>query len=126
MQMKNRIGIKRVYDRPGPEDGKRILVDRLWPRGLRKEEARIDYSGQGHFALLRAQEVVRPRSREVGRVQGALLRRAGPGSEGVERLRKELAGGPATFVYSSKEPVINNAEALKLYLENRPKKRDRV
>ncbi len=47
-------------------------------------------------------------------------------AEGVERLRKELAGGPATFVYGSKETVINNAEALKLYLENRPKKRDRA
>ena len=49
----------------------------------------------------------------------AELDRAG---EGVERLRKELAGGPVTFVYSSKEQAINNAEALRLYLENRSKK----
>ncbi len=36
------IRIKRVYEEPGEEDGYRILVDRLWPRGLTKEYARVD------------------------------------------------------------------------------------
>ena len=36
------IKIKRVYEQPDPEDGMRILVDRLWPRGLTKEKARVD------------------------------------------------------------------------------------
>lgn len=36
------IKVKRVYDPPSPEDGKRFLVDRLWPRGLSKKAARID------------------------------------------------------------------------------------
>jgi len=36
------IGLKRVYDEPEEEDGKRVLVDRLWPRGLSKERARVD------------------------------------------------------------------------------------
>jgi uncharacterized protein YeaO (DUF488 family) len=36
------IAIKRVYDSPAESDGVRLLVDRLWPRGLKKEEARID------------------------------------------------------------------------------------
>jgi uncharacterized protein YeaO (DUF488 family) len=36
------IKIKRVYDQPSQNDGKRILIDRLWPRGLRKEDAHID------------------------------------------------------------------------------------
>jgi uncharacterized protein YeaO (DUF488 family) len=36
------IKIKRTYDLPSSDDGKRILVDRLWPRGLKKDEARID------------------------------------------------------------------------------------
>lgn len=35
------IRIKRVYDAPGKDDGERILVDRLWPRGVSREEARI-------------------------------------------------------------------------------------
>lgn len=36
------IRLKRVYDPPAEDDGRRILVDRLWPRGLKKERARID------------------------------------------------------------------------------------
>lgn len=36
------IRIKRVYDPPSPGDGRRVLVDRLWPRGLKREAARID------------------------------------------------------------------------------------
>ena len=36
------IRIKRVYESPSPDDGRRVLVDRLWPRGLSKERARLD------------------------------------------------------------------------------------
>ena len=36
------VKLKRVYDQPARSDGKRILVDRVWPRGLTKEEAHID------------------------------------------------------------------------------------
>lgn len=37
------IKIKRVYDPPTPADGRRILVDRLWPRGIAKADAKIDF-----------------------------------------------------------------------------------
>jgi uncharacterized protein YeaO (DUF488 family) len=37
------VKIKRVYDPAAPEDGRRLLVDRLWPRGLAKEKARVDW-----------------------------------------------------------------------------------
>ncbi|HTO93396.1 MAG TPA: DUF488 family protein, partial [Bacteroidota bacterium] len=36
------IRVRRIYDAPEPEDGRRILVDRLWPRGLTKNKARVD------------------------------------------------------------------------------------
>jgi len=36
------LRIKRVYDKPAKEDGERVLVDRLWPRGMKKEAAKID------------------------------------------------------------------------------------
>jgi uncharacterized protein YeaO (DUF488 family) len=36
------IRVRRVYDAPSPADGARVLVDRLWPRGLRKDDARLD------------------------------------------------------------------------------------
>jgi uncharacterized protein YeaO (DUF488 family) len=37
-----KIGLKRVYEPPGAEDGTRVLVDRLWPRGLTRQRARVD------------------------------------------------------------------------------------
>jgi uncharacterized protein YeaO (DUF488 family) len=36
------VRLRRVYDEPAPDDGTRVLVDRVWPRGLRKESARVD------------------------------------------------------------------------------------
>ncbi len=42
MSLHKNIQLKRVYNAPTPEDGYRILVDRLWPRGLSKESASID------------------------------------------------------------------------------------
>ena len=40
--MSTDIRVRRVYDDPSPEDGARVLVDREWPRGLRKDAARLD------------------------------------------------------------------------------------
>ncbi len=37
------VDVKRAYDKPSPSDGERVLVDRLWPRGVRKDDARIDH-----------------------------------------------------------------------------------
>ena len=37
------VKIKRIYEEPDPADGRRILVDRLWPRGRSKEQARVDW-----------------------------------------------------------------------------------
>ena len=42
MSIKHRIAIKRVYDKPAKEDGIRVLVDRLWPRGVSKQKAKVD------------------------------------------------------------------------------------
>jgi uncharacterized protein YeaO (DUF488 family) len=41
MGAKSRIRVARVYDDPSPDDGRRVLVDRLWPRGFRKDDPRV-------------------------------------------------------------------------------------
>jgi uncharacterized protein YeaO (DUF488 family) len=40
--MTDRFRFRRIYDEPAPDDGRRVLVDRIWPRGIRKEAAHID------------------------------------------------------------------------------------
>lgn len=120
--MKRRIAIKRVYDRPSAEDGKRILVDRLWPRGLKKEEARIDYWAKDVSPSTELRKWYGHDPIKWDTFRERYFAELDREAEGVARLREVLAEGPATFVYSSREPAINNAEALKLYLEGRPRR----
>ena len=74
-----RVG--RVYDEPDPDDGLRVLVDRLWPRGMRKDEARID---------LWAKDVAP--STELRRWYGHDPAKS---AESAKRYRKELESDPA-------------------------------
>ena len=54
--------VKRVYDDAGPDDGTRVLVDRVWPRGLRKHDAHLDEWLKAVAPEHRAAQVVRPRA----------------------------------------------------------------
>lgn len=115
--MKSTIRIKRVYDAPGPEDGKRILVDRLWPRGLTKEKAKIDYWAKDIAPSneLRTWYGHDPAKWDEFRKRYFAELRKNPA--GIDALTVAMGKGPVSFVYSSTERTINNAEALKLYLE---------
>jgi uncharacterized protein YeaO (DUF488 family) len=117
--MKSRIRIKRVYEAPDPDDGKRILVDRLWPRGLTKEKAKIDYWAKDIAPSneLRKWYGHDPAKWDEFRKRYFAELNRNPG--GVEALTEALGKGPVSFVYGSTERTINNAEALKLYLENK-------
>ncbi|MCG6535137.1 MAG: DUF488 domain-containing protein [Syntrophales bacterium LBB04] len=115
--MKTRVQIKRVYDAPTPDDGRRILVDRLWPRGLTKEKAKIEYWAKG---ISPSSELRKWYGHEPGKWEGFKKRyfaELGENKVAVEELLEQMGKGPVTFVYSSTERTINNAEALKIYLE---------
>ena len=113
-----KIAIKRAYDEPEIKDGKRILVDRLWPRGLSKEKAKVD---------LWLKEIAP--SNELRRWFGHVAQKwpefktkyfaeldANPDS--VKALLNYVGKNDVTFVYSAKEEHFNNAAALKEYLES--------
>jgi uncharacterized protein YeaO (DUF488 family) len=110
------IRVKRVYEDPGEEDGCRILVDRLWPRGVSREKARIDLwlKDIAPSNELRAWYGHDPekwpefRARYSAELDG----RPEPVRELLEQVRK----GTVTLVYSSREQRLNNAHALKEYL----------
>jgi uncharacterized protein YeaO (DUF488 family) len=114
-----KIDLKRVYEEPAQSDGVRILVDRLWPRGLTKEAAKIDYWAKG----------VSP-SNELRRWYGhdpdkwpefrrRYFSELDQNPDAVAELRQHLKGQRVTFLYSSKEDRLNNAVALKDYLDNK-------
>ena len=109
------IAIKRAYDEPAQDDGTRILVDRLWPRGLSKERAHIDVwlkeiapSNElrkwfGHdpekFAEFRS------------RYKAELA--SGEGIDALGRLHELARQGPVTLIYAAHDTEHNNAVFLR-------------
>jgi len=110
------IQIKRIYDPPGPEDGLRILVDRLWPRGVGREHAAVDLwmkelapstalrTWFGHNAE-RWEEFC---LRYVKELSGH--------SDLVDALHEQAQERRVTLLYAARSDVYNNAACLQQYL----------
>jgi uncharacterized protein YeaO (DUF488 family) len=109
------LRIKRAYEAPAASDGRRILVDRLWPRGLTKARAGIDHWARAiapSDALRKWYAHDTDKWLEFKRRYFAEL---DANQEGVEALREHL-GVAATLVFGSREETRNNAAALLEYL----------
>jgi len=100
---------KRVYDPPSPEDGRRVLVDRLWPRGLSRTKARIDEWAKD----LAPSDQLRRWFHHAPRRWAEFRKRYLEELRGQELALKELARKAArervTLVYGARDPVHNNA-----------------
>ena len=115
--MKTAIRVKRVYDEPGPEDGRRILVDRLWPRGLTKEKAKIDYWAKDISPSNELRKWYGHEPAKWDEFRKRYFAELGRNATGMAALIEAMGKKGVTFVYGSTERAINNAEALKLYLK---------
>ena len=110
------VRVKRVYEAPSRSDGARILVDRLWPRGVTKEQARVDLwlKEIAPSAELRQWFNHEPEKwNEFKRRYVAELRQR---PEVVARLVEAVRSGLVTLVYGSKEKRFNNAVVLEEFL----------
>ena len=106
------LKVKRIYDRASPDDGKRILVDRLWPRGLKKEDAKIDewLKDIAPSDELRKWFAHDPKKwKEFKERYKKELKDKG---EILARLKKEVKQGDVTLLYSARDQEHNNAVAL--------------
>ncbi|MFJ9562480.1 DUF488 domain-containing protein [Streptomyces fuscichromogenes] len=107
------VRVRRIYESPEPEDGVRILVDRLWPRGLSKEVAHVDEWPKG----LTPSDELR-RWFHAGGTYEEFTRRyeaelAAPGAaELLDGLRKSVREGPVTLLTASKTPDESHATVL--------------
>lgn len=113
------IVIKRIYQPREPDDGYRVLVDRLWPRGFSKERADVDEwlrDISPSDALRRWFDHVPERWPEFKTRFAAELDTPECRSL-VSQLRKRAAEGPLTLVYASREERYNNAAAIMEVLE---------
>ena len=108
--------IKRVYEDPGDDDGWRVLVDRLWPRGISKEQARLDL-------WLKEIAPSPPLRKDFGHKEEKFddFRRAYEtelrGNPAVDTLRKLGRQHPrVTLLYGAKDPQVNHARVLRDFM----------
>lgn len=118
--MATTLRIKRVYEAPGKGDGFRVLVDRLWPRGVSKDQARVDL----WLKEIAPSDALRKWFGHDPDKWDAFKRRYFKELDGkaepVRTLRGQAAKGTVTLLYGAKEERFNNAVALKEYLVCRP------
>lgn len=117
-----KLHVKRVYDAPDETDGSRVLVDRLWPRGIKKEKA----------ALTAWEKAIAP-TNELRKAFGhdpekfpAFVQQyedeleANPESRPfLEKIKTFLDDGNVTLLYGAKDPEHNNAVVLKDWIEKK-------
>lgn len=113
-----KLRLKRVYEPPADDDGLRVLVDRLWPRGLKKEDAvdlwlkEVAPSDElrrwfGHDSKKWA---------EFRRRYRAELKER---TDEIETLSRRVGGGTATLLYGARDEAHNQAVVLKEFIEGR-------
>lgn len=110
------VRIKRVYETPAADDGKRILVDRLWPRGLTKERAKIDIWLKDIAPSAELRTWFGHDPAKWDEFQKRYVAELDANKETVAQLRQELASGPATLVFGAKDELHNDVVVLKNYL----------
>jgi uncharacterized protein YeaO (DUF488 family) len=118
MRGKAMIRTRRVYDPPEPGDGTRFLVERLWPRGMKKEELPMD----GWLKDAAPSDELRRWFSHDPAKWDEFRRRYDAELEGkpdvLQPLREAARQGNVTLLYSARDTEHNNAVALKEYLES--------
>ncbi len=114
-----RLAVKRVYDPPAPTDGTRILVDRLWPRGIAREKIGLWLKDIAPSDTLRHEFHGHPDRWAEFRAAYAAELGSPPAQAALATLEEKLKEGPVTLLYAARDEDHNNAEALLLWLNER-------
>ncbi len=112
------LTIKRVYDPPSREDGQRIRIARLWPRGLRKEGAHIDAWMKEIAPSTELRQWFNHDPEKWGEFKRKFFKELDRQQTAVETIAGLSKKGTVTLLFGSKEERSNNAVALKEYIES--------
>jgi uncharacterized protein YeaO (DUF488 family) len=107
------IKIKRVYEIPDKDDGKRILVDRLWPRGLTKEKASVDIWLKDIAPSTNLRKWFGHDPEKYEEFKSRYFNELLNNKEQVSLLKNEIKKGTVTLVYGAKDETHNEAQVLK-------------
>ena len=113
------IRLKRAYEKPSPDDGMRILVERLWPRGLTKKRAAVDLwlkdiAPSTDLRKWFAHDPARWKQFQT-RYRNELRQK----KDDIQSLKHEAKERTVTLVYAARDEAHNGALVLKRYLEGR-------
>jgi uncharacterized protein YeaO (DUF488 family) len=113
------IAIKRAYDAPKASDGFRVLVDRLWPRGLSKQTLKLDAWMRDLAPSTELRRWVHDDMSQWMEFKKRYFQELKAHADLVEELRLKATAGTVTLIYAKRDEVRNNAAALKEYLERK-------
>ncbi|MCW8907469.1 MAG: DUF488 domain-containing protein [Sedimenticola sp.] len=112
-----RIRIKRIYESPESGDGQRILVDRLWPRGISRQQAAVDVWLKSVAPSDELRRWFRHQPEKWERFQARYIEELQSNPEALKELDGYLGRGRVTLLYAARETRYNNAVVLKQFLE---------
>jgi uncharacterized protein YeaO (DUF488 family) len=113
------ITIKRVYAKPAIDDGTRILVDRLWPRGLTKEKAHVDLWLKEIAPSTELRKWFAHDPEKWPEFRNRYLHELKQLSELLATLKQHIAHGPVTLVYGARDEQHNEAVILQQLLQHK-------
>jgi uncharacterized protein YeaO (DUF488 family) len=111
------VKIKRVYEEPGADDGVRILVDRLWPRGLTKVRAKVDLWLRGIAPSTELRKWFNHDPVKWEEFQRRYHVELQKNSDQLALLSLEAKKGPVTLLFAAKDEVRNEAVVLQQLLD---------
>jgi uncharacterized protein YeaO (DUF488 family) len=114
-----KVEIKRVYADPGRADGTRILVDRLWPRGLSKERARVDLWLKDIAPSTELRKWFSHDPSKWTEFQARYRQELKSEADLLDVLKKKAAKGPITLLYGAKDEAHNEAVVLQSLLQQK-------
>jgi uncharacterized protein YeaO (DUF488 family) len=112
------IRLKRAYEEPAQSDGLRILVERLWPRGVTKEKAALDLWLKDVAPSPELRKWFGHDPRRWKQFEQRYWKELKGRNEAVDLLRNESRKGTVTLVYAAKDEQHNGAVALKEFIEH--------
>jgi uncharacterized protein YeaO (DUF488 family) len=113
------IQVKRVYAPQSPQDGQRLLVDRLWPRGLSKASLKLDGWLKELAPSTELRKWYRHDEPNWAEFQKRYFKELQGHSDLVADLLRKARRGKVTLLFAAKNETRNNAVALKSYLEGK-------
>ncbi len=111
------LQLKRIYDEPDPADGFRVLVDRLWPGGISKEEAHVDLWLGDIAPSPRLRKWFDHEPTRWDEFLDLYFAELDENPQAVTELFQKTTSGTITLLYAANDVQHNHAVALKMYLE---------